>query len=118
LFFRLVQYWLYRDSPYQNYGDKMPTMLIKYPGPHQFQDGKYDYCILPDEDVDEALTEGWARTPPEARAIHEASKVVPADNAPPTRAELEAKARQLGIKFDGRTGDVNLAKAIKDALEK
>jgi len=39
------------------------------------------------------------------------------DDAPPTRAELEEKARELGIKFDGRTSDKLLLKRISEALE-
>jgi hypothetical protein len=38
------------------------------------------------------------------------------DEAPPTRAELEAKATELGIKFDGRTGDKKLGQLIQDRL--
>jgi hypothetical protein len=39
-----------------------------------------------------------------------------ADDAPPTRAELEAKATELGIKFDGRTKDKKLGQLIQDKL--
>lgn len=35
----------------------------------------------------------------------------------PTREELEAKAKELGVKFDGRTGDALLAERIEDALK-
>ena len=38
------------------------------------------------------------------------------DNAPPTRAELEAQATKLGIKFDGRTGDKTLLARIDAAM--
>ena len=38
------------------------------------------------------------------------------DGAPPTRAELEAKATELGIKFDGRTKDKKLGQLIQDRL--
>lgn len=41
---------------------------------------------------------------------------VPEDDAPPTRAELEAKAKELGIKFDGRTSDKKLGQLIQDKL--
>ena len=39
-----------------------------------------------------------------------------ADDAPPTRAELEAKATELGIRFDGRTKDKKLGQLIQDRL--
>jgi len=43
--------------------------------------------------------------------------VVQADeDAPPTRAELEAKATELGIRFDGRTKDKKLGQLIQDRL--
>jgi len=38
------------------------------------------------------------------------------EDAPPTRAELEAKATELGIKFDGRTKDKKLGQLIQDQL--
>ena len=38
------------------------------------------------------------------------------DNAAPTRAELEAKANELGIRFDGRTKDKKLGQLIQDRL--
>lgn len=52
-----------------------------------------------------------------AKAVPEApSVIVPDDDAAPTRDELEAKATELGIKFDGRTKDKKLKKLIQDAL--
>lgn len=54
-----------------------------------------------------------------AQAAAQAVEVVeaaPDENAPPTRAELEAKAKELGIRFDGRTGDKKLGQLIQDRL--
>ena len=42
---------------------------------------------------------------------------VPDDNASPTREELEQKATELGIKFDGRTSDKRLLARIEAALK-
>lgn len=92
------------------------TMLYKFPGPHQQQDGKYDQLVVLDEDIDAALAEGWFLTPPEAKAATEAH-VLPKDPEPPTRAEMEQKATELGIKWDGRWGDKRLSDAIADALK-
>ncbi len=39
------------------------------------------------------------------------------DNAPVTRAELEQKANELGIKHDGRTTDKRLSEKIEAALK-
>jgi hypothetical protein len=53
----------------------------------------------------------------------QASEPVPAvpevpedDDAPPTRAELQAQATKLGIKFDGRTSDKTLLAKIDAAM--
>ena len=46
-----------------------------------------------------------------------ASEPEPIDeDAPPTREELEAKATELGIRFDGRTKDKKLGQLIQDRL--
>jgi hypothetical protein len=38
------------------------------------------------------------------------------DDSAPTREELEAKATELGIRFDGRTKDKKLGQLIQDRL--
>ncbi len=55
------------------------------------------------------------RTAAEERAAA-AAQQEQADNAPPTRAELEAKAAELGIEFSPRIGDAKLAERIAAAL--
>jgi hypothetical protein len=55
----------------------------------------------------------------QAEAAAKAQEVVdtaPEDDAAPTRAELEAKATELGIRFDGRTKDKKLGQLIQDRL--
>jgi hypothetical protein len=55
----------------------------------------------------------------QAEAAAQAIEVVataPEDDAAPTREELEAKAKELGIRFDGRTGDKKLGQLIQDRL--
>ena len=52
-----------------------------------------------------------------AAAVVAVSEPEPSDDdAPPTRAELEAKAKELGIRFDGRTKDKKLGQLIQDRL--
>jgi len=51
----------------------------------------------------------------EAQAV-EVVDTAPEDDAAPTRAELEAKATELGIRFDGRTKDKKLGQLIQDRL--
>jgi hypothetical protein len=56
----------------------------------------------------------------QAKEKAEAAAVAPVvqadDDAAPTRAELEAKATELGIRFDGRTKDKKLGQLIQDRL--
>ena len=55
----------------------------------------------------------------EAQAAAQVVEVVdtaPEDDAAPTREELEAKATELGIRFDGRTKDKKLGQLIQDRL--
>ena len=56
----------------------------------------------------------------QAKAKAAAAAVAPVvqadDDAAPTRAELEAKATELGIRFDGRTKDKKLGQLIQDRL--
>jgi hypothetical protein len=42
--------------------------------------------------------------------------IEPVDDSAPTREELEAKATELGIRFDGRTKDKKLGQLIQDRL--
>jgi hypothetical protein len=96
-----------------------PRMLYRVGGPVALQDGDYDTLIVADEDADDAArADGWYETPAAARETGEKVRGdAPPDDAPPTRAELEEKARELGIKFDGRWGDRRLAAAIDAALK-
>ncbi len=107
----------------------MPTMLYKCPGPHAIHGGQFDYTIVEDGQIDASLADGWKLTTPEAKQAHddamvaqeaERARAAEADAAKagaPTRAELEQAANELGIKFDGRTGDKKLGELIKAAAE-
>ena len=50
-----------------------------------------------------------------AEVVEAADPIVESD-APPTREEMTIKARELGIKFDGRTSDKKLSSLIATAL--
>lgn len=116
--------------------DFEPTMVYKASGPHQCLGGTFDYKgVSTQEEFDAAITAGWYATLDEAIApkVAPAQKSDPAasqipakisepepepePDAPPTRAELEQKATELGIKFDGRTGDKKLGELIAAALK-
>jgi hypothetical protein len=112
--------------------------LYKVPGKFRLKSG-LTYGVLDVFDqrsMENSIARGWHPTleaavaasngitpkeAPQAAAIVEAEApvvdTVPEDNAPPTREELEEKARELGVKFDGRTGDKLLLRRINEALE-
>ena len=109
------------------------AIVYRCPGPHWGPPGTtYDSRGVADQDELAAhLEQGWHSTLAQAAAaflnppvpVLEASAepvvgeiVTPADDAPPTREEMEAKARELGVKFDGRTSDARLLAKIDDAL--
>lgn len=113
--------------------DRFPKMLYRFPGTNgdavALQDGRYDVLLVDDDEAhDAALAEGWHESAVEARQASDdklaakletepAPALVPGENAPPTRAELEAKATELGIKFDGRSSSKKLSHQITDALK-
>lgn len=100
--------------------DQFPTLVYKGRGPHSRAGGTYDYTAANDqEELDAKLADGWFQTLPEAIEAHD-KPVAPksGDNAQPTRKELEAKAKELGIKFNGKTTDAELSDAITKALAK
>lgn len=93
-----------------------PTLVYRCPGPHSRPGGTYAYLPVASEDaLAKALAAGWFRSLPEAVAgKHDEPEAaeVPEDDAPPTRAELEQRAGELGIKVDGRWSDARLGAEI------
>lgn len=57
---------------------------------------------------------GWKQPDPATEPEPVPAPVI--EDAPPTREELEAKATELGIRFDGRTKDKKLGQLIQDRL--
>jgi hypothetical protein len=109
-----------------------PRMLYRAGGVEQIHDGRFSTLIVADEQaLNAALADGWFLTTPEAVAADEAVKQLAATAAaekaaaeiatlkaaPPTRPEMEQKATELGVKFDGRTSDRKLLAMIEAALE-
>lgn len=103
--------------------DFEPTIVYKASGPHQRLGGTFDYKgVNTQEEFDAAIEAGWYATLEEAIApkrIQEQKDPTPepANDGAPTRAELEQKANELGLKFDGRTGDKKLGEMIAEALK-
>ena len=102
--------------------------VYRSPGPHFGPSGKtYDCKGVLEDDLQKALDAGWSESflsalglsetgaaPEDAAIQHPDSES--AENAPPSRSELEAKADELGIKYDGRTTDRKLYDRITEAL--
>jgi hypothetical protein len=90
-----------------------PRMLYRA-GAGTFVDGVECAALVVHSEAEQAqaLADGWGLSLAEP-----AKDAEPADDAPPTRAELEAKATELGVAFDGRWGDKRLSAAIAAALK-
>jgi hypothetical protein len=58
--------------------------------------------------------EAWRK--PVQVLVPPAPASVPDDNAPPTRAEIEAKCAELGITVHHKHSDATLLKKIEEAL--
>lgn len=71
-----------------------------------------------EKEFNAAISEGWFENVPDAKAEKPSDKAIPDDNTPPTREELEIQAKELDIKFDGRTSDAKLLNLINEALSK
>lgn len=79
--------------------------------------------VASDDDLASAVKNGWhhdvisALAPQDQPAAStDDLSVVADDDLPPTRVELETKARELGLKFDGRTSDRKIGLLIAEAL--
>lgn len=115
--------------------DQFPQMLYKAPGTEPIHGGHFA-CLIVADDAEHgaALADGWHETTTDALEAHKASlsggagadaaklaqgegsNSAGADDAPPTRAELEAKATELGIEFNHRWGDKKLGDTIAAKL--
>jgi hypothetical protein len=100
---------------------EFPTLVYKKGGVHQMNGGSYSYRSVSDDvELESALADGFVLSMAE---LLEPAKVEPkkveevAEDAPPTRSELEAKLNELGIKFDKRLGDKKLADLIESAIK-
>ena len=96
---------------------EFPTMLYKDRGPYQRRGGTFSIVVVnTQEEYDSGIGAGLATHPD---FIDQASPAAPepvVDAGAPTRAEMETKATELGLKFDGRTSDRKLLAMIETAL--
>ena len=71
----------------------------------------------PIDGINHRLLREQAEAQAKAQAEKPVEAAVPDENAPPTREELETKATELGIPFNGRTSDKKLSGLIATALQ-
>lgn len=100
-----------------------PRNVYKSPGSHNCQGGSFDFMSVNDEEEHEiAIIDGWHDSIPDAlerkksAPVAKTAHVVEDDNAPPTRNEMIAKAKELGIKIDGRWSDERLMQEIDSKM--
>ena len=51
----------------------MGVMLYSHGGPHKIHGDEFDYIIVDENDVEDAIKKGWAETTPEAIAKKKAA---------------------------------------------
>lgn len=97
-----------------------PRFVFKNNGPIKRAGGTYDSLLVLDNAGHEsAIANGWFDNLDDAINAPVVVKPEPTedrDHSAPTRAELEQKALELDIKFDGRTTDSKLLERITAAL--
>jgi hypothetical protein len=106
-----------------------PTILYRTPGPFKKpRGGTYATIGCEDKEAFDALiAKGWSASyeealiasqplKPKAKEVEKAEEPIDEVSAP-TREELEAKAEELNVSYDGRTSDKKLAERIAKALE-
>lgn len=101
---------------------KNPTMLYKSPGPHEIHGGHFDYITVDEDEIEDALADGWHLTTPDAKAAHEAAKAEAAeaskgDTGAPSRKEMMDAADKLGLTYAHNISNVKLAELL-DAAQK
>ena len=103
---------------------EFPVFVYRCPGAHFGPPGAtYDSAIAEDsKELEQLLEDGWSESLVKAvdkflnpsKSVDDSTESV--DDSPVTREELELKARELGVKFDGRTTDALLLKRIEEAI--
>lgn len=103
---------------------QFPTIVYKSPGSRRNAQGTYDYVgVKTQEEFDRRIANGWHPSQAAAfaslkqtRAPEITPSPAPILESAPNRSELEHKATELGLKFDGRTTDKKLFERIQQAL--
>ena len=88
---------------------KSPTMLYKHPGPHEIHCSTFDFIIVDECEIAQAIKDGWHLTTDEAKNV--VSEV--SDYTDDTKEAMTQKAEALGIKVDKRWSLETLLEKIK-----
>ena len=88
----------------------MSQMLYKHPGKHKLHGDMFDYIIVNEDEIEDTIANGWSLTTDEAKNGKE-------DNSKPSREEMEAKAKELEIRFPANIKDATLLKKINEKLD-
>lgn len=104
---------------------KYPNLAYKCPGTHHCPGGTYDYRQVSNEnELRAAIEQGWYPTLQwacqggEIKASDVLGDIEPETDAttPPTREEMEEKAKELGLQFPKNIKDETLLKKIDEAI--
>ncbi len=96
---------------------EFPRMMLRVGSMVELESGRYDWRIVSADEFEKAKADGWHMDQYAAKAAHEKRQVDANDDGEVTREELEQKAKELGLKFDGRTGNKKLLAMIEEALK-
>ena len=108
---------------------QFPVLLYQYPGPSSGNGVTFATRPANDQaEFDAAVSDGWHPTVPQAveawrKPVADGPSSqplpvpLPEEDAPPTRAEIEAKCKELGIPVHHKHNDATLLKKIEDALK-
>lgn len=94
-----------------------PRMIYQAGSQEEMHGDRYDYMIVGDQDaLDVMMANGWYMTTTEAREASNKAVMPSAADSELVRDELESRASELGIKFDGRTTSRKLNTLIIEKL--
>lgn len=92
---------------------KSPTMLYKHPGQHEIHESNFDFIIVDECDVQQAIKDGWFLTTDAAKS----NDKQPYESESTNRQEMIQKAESLGIKVDKRWSDETLISKVSQIID-
>lgn len=92
---------------------EFPRLVYKSASLHELVKNEEEFSSALERGFFASVPESVIGIPASAKPVLHEIK----DNAPPTRDEIEVKAKELGLKFDGRTSDAKLLKLIDAAVK-